>query len=276
MLVPAAIGLRGNIFGTFGNRVSTTIHAGTFRLSGRRDTILGQNILASMVLTVQRIGRRRRARQSHHRDRRCQAPHAISLADLTAISIIGGGAPVDRRARDLTLAVPAGAERNGWDLDNVAAPIVTALGDVVTLPALFLGTYLVGISWVTPASTASLARCSPARRAIVSVRAKLPVLRRIARESIPILLIAGVIDVVAGVTIEKRLESFVAFPALLVLGRTVPSKTRGRWAASCQPPVDPSAPRHARRQALQPDPAGPARRELTNVPSPSRSSCCSG
>src|SRR5947208_373726 len=52
VLVPAAIGLRGNIFGAFGNRISTTIHAGTFRLSGRRDTVLGQNILASMVLTV--------------------------------------------------------------------------------------------------------------------------------------------------------------------------------------------------------------------------------
>ena len=52
ILVPAAIGLRGNIFGAFGNRISTTIHAGTFRLSARRDTILGQNILAAMVLTV--------------------------------------------------------------------------------------------------------------------------------------------------------------------------------------------------------------------------------
>jgi mgtE-like transporter len=43
------------------------------------------------------------------------------------------------------------------------------------------------------------------------------VLHRIARESLPILLIAAVIDVIAGITIEKRLESFVAFPALLVL-----------------------------------------------------------
>ena len=52
VLVPAAIGLRGNIFGSFGNRLSTSIHAGTFRLSGRRETVLGQNILASMVLTA--------------------------------------------------------------------------------------------------------------------------------------------------------------------------------------------------------------------------------
>src|SRR5205085_11164108 len=52
VLVPAAIGLRGNIFGAFGNRISTTIHAGTFRLSTRPDTALGQNVLAAGILTL--------------------------------------------------------------------------------------------------------------------------------------------------------------------------------------------------------------------------------
>ncbi len=52
VLVPAAIGMRGNIFGSFGNRVSTTIHAGTFTLSTRRDTLLGQNVLAAGILTI--------------------------------------------------------------------------------------------------------------------------------------------------------------------------------------------------------------------------------
>jgi mgtE-like transporter len=106
--------------------------------------------------------------------------------------------------------------RRGWDLDNVAAPIVTAAGDMVTLPALFLGTFLVSIHWVTPV-LATITLVVGAIAAVVSLRSKLPVLRRIARESLPVLLIAGVIDVVAGITIEKRLEAFVAFPALLVL-----------------------------------------------------------
>src|SRR5690606_10539675 len=52
VLVPAAIGLRGNIFGAFGNRLSTSIHAGTFRWSLRREAVLGQNVLASMLLTM--------------------------------------------------------------------------------------------------------------------------------------------------------------------------------------------------------------------------------
>ena len=52
VLVPAAIGLRGNIFGAFGNRLSTAIHAGIFRWSLRREAVLGQNVLASMLLTM--------------------------------------------------------------------------------------------------------------------------------------------------------------------------------------------------------------------------------
>jgi mgtE-like transporter len=52
VLVPAAIGMRGNIFGALGSRLGTAIHAGTFRLSRRRDTIVGQNILAAVALTL--------------------------------------------------------------------------------------------------------------------------------------------------------------------------------------------------------------------------------
>jgi mgtE-like transporter len=87
---------------------------------------------------------------------------------------------------------------------------------MVTLPALFLATYLVGLPWVT--SVVAIA-CSVAGigALVASVRSKAPILRRIARESLPILTIAGAVDVVAGLTIEKRFNAFLVFPALLVL-----------------------------------------------------------
>src|SRR3989440_12598970 len=52
VLVPAAIGMRGNIFGALGSRLGTAIHTGEFRISRRSDTVVGQNILASMALTL--------------------------------------------------------------------------------------------------------------------------------------------------------------------------------------------------------------------------------
>src|SRR4029453_18108048 len=52
VLVPAAIGMRGNIFGGLGSRFSTAIHTGTFRLSRRLDTLVGQNVVASLALSL--------------------------------------------------------------------------------------------------------------------------------------------------------------------------------------------------------------------------------
>jgi mgtE-like transporter len=98
----------------------------------------------------------------------------------------------------------------------VAAPVVTAAGDVVTLPALFLATFLVSVPVVTPVLALALAAVGVVV-AVMGVRSGLPVLRRIVRESLPVLVVAGAVDIVAGLTIEKRLESFTAFPALLVL-----------------------------------------------------------
>jgi mgtE-like transporter len=106
--------------------------------------------------------------------------------------------------------------RRDWDLDNVAAPIVTAAGDVITLPALFLATYLVGLAWVTPI-IAVFCAIAGVVALVASVRARRPILRRIARESLPVLVLAGTIDIVAGLTIEKRFSSFLVYPALLVL-----------------------------------------------------------
>ena len=52
VLVPAAIGLRGTIFGAMGSRLGTSIHTGTFSVRLRSDTVLGQNVLAAAVLTL--------------------------------------------------------------------------------------------------------------------------------------------------------------------------------------------------------------------------------
>src|SRR5438874_3703309 len=216
VLVPAAIGMRGNIFGALGSRLGTAIHTGEFSLTRRRDTVVGQNILASLTLTLSisfalavlaklvAVG--------------FGVGHTISVADFVVISIVGGVIS-SIVVMALTLGVAAACVHRGWDMDNVAAPLVTAAGDMVTLPSLFLATFLVQIDFVTPliAIFTSVLAVAALIAALRAGRAGLPVLHRILIESLPVLVIAGMIDVVAGLTIEKRLESFLAFPGLLVL-----------------------------------------------------------
>src|SRR5947208_2289333 len=52
VLVPAAIGMRGNVFGALGSRLGTAVHTGTFRMSARRDTPVGQNLAASLSMSL--------------------------------------------------------------------------------------------------------------------------------------------------------------------------------------------------------------------------------
>ena len=139
----------------------------------------------------------------------------ISLVDFMVISVIG--AIISSIVVGvLTVAVAAFCANRDLDLDNVAAPIVTASGDIATLPSLFLATYLVGFRFVTPV-IALLCAALAVVSLLYAVRAGLPILRRIVFESFPVLALAGVVDLLAVITIEKRLEAFIAFPALFVL-----------------------------------------------------------
>ena len=52
ILIPAAIGMRGNVMGGLGSRLGTMIHAGTFRSSRRLNSDVGQNLSASIVLSL--------------------------------------------------------------------------------------------------------------------------------------------------------------------------------------------------------------------------------
>jgi mgtE-like transporter len=213
LLVPAAIGLRGNVFGSLGNRVSTSIHAGDVQLRVRRSTMLGQNVLAAGALTLGMsvvlvllaalvsVG--------------LGLGHTIGLADLALVSV-GGGALASLPVLAATLGLAAGAVRFGWDLDNVTAPLVSTLGDVLTLPALWLATGLLGFGLVT--STLGWVLVAVAVAALAAgVATSLPLLRRIVRTSIPVLVMAGLVSSLAGVALERRLVTFTELPALLIL-----------------------------------------------------------
>jgi mgtE-like transporter len=213
VLVPAAIGMRGNIFGALGSRLGTSIHTGTFRLSWRRDTVVGQNLIAAAALTLAVSAAL--AVLAKTIASAFGVSDTISLADFFVISVLGGVLGSIFVAA-LTLGVAALAVRRGWDMDNVAAPLVTAAGDMVTLPALFLATFLVGIHGVTMA-LAVVSVAAAVIALVLALRSQRTIVRSIVRESMPILLVAGAIDVVAGLTIENRLHSFLAYPVLLVL-----------------------------------------------------------
>ena len=213
VMVPAAIGLRGNIFGALGNRISTAIHTGTFRVSARRESVLIQNVLASMSLTF--ILSLLLAVIARFISVAFGVQNTISVMDLALISIVGG-LMASLVVLAATVVLSVGAVRRGWDLDNLVAPTVSTLGDVITIPSLFLATKLLGhgsfttvVSWLTLAVAAVVI--------LASLRTKLPMFRQIVRESMPVLIVALALSTLAGIAVEKQLALFAALPALLIL-----------------------------------------------------------
>lgn len=213
VMVPAAIGLRGNIFSAFGNRISTAIHTGTFELSAKRESMLGQNIAASLCLTLSMsvaLAVLAKAIAVF-----LGIPGTVSVVTLCMISVVGG-ALASLPVLFAALLLAAGSVRYGWDLDNVNAPLTSTLGDVLTIPALWIASLLLTIPVVSAVTGVALIAVSVAALA-AGWQSRLGVLRRVVRESTPILIAAAALSTLAGVTIEHRLDTFARLPALLVL-----------------------------------------------------------
>jgi mgtE-like transporter len=212
VLIPAAIGMRGNIFGALGSRLGTGIHAGLFAPSRDRKGFLGQNVSAAAVLSMTTslfLG------VAAWTVSQLLGLESISVFDFVAISIIGGtlGSIIDGTGA-VTIAVLS--HRRSWDLDSVSAPMVTAIGDVGTLPCLWLASFVVGLPFVTLV-VAVVGGLFCLAVTVRGLRSNLPIVKRVVRQSMLILLIAGVIDVFAGTIVETRLAHFLAYPSLLVL-----------------------------------------------------------
>lgn len=213
LMVPAAIALRGNIFGAMGSRLGTAIHAGTFRLSARPSSVVGENLLASLILTsVTSVALAVLAKGAAVV---FGIANSISIIDFVMISA-AGGLLASIAVLVTALALTAGSVRFGWDPDNVTAPLVTAMGDVATVPALVLASMLVGRTGASE-TVAAIALASAPAGLWLAVRHGREGLHVILRESMPVLILGIVLDLIAGITVERQLASFTRFPALLVL-----------------------------------------------------------
>jgi mgtE-like transporter len=214
VLVPAAIGMRGNVFGGLGSRLGTMIHTGTFRVSRRLDTQVGQNVSGAILSSLATA-----ALLAVLAKLMCEmlvGGKSISIVDFMVVSVVGAVLS-SAVVLVLTVAVAAFCANRDLDLDNVAAPIVTAAGDMVTLPSLFVATYLLGIHLLTPIIAIACVAIGVGAAVVGIGTRALPILHRIMIESLPILALAGVVDLLAGITIQNRFQSLLRFPALLVM-----------------------------------------------------------
>ena len=212
VLIPAAVGMKGTIFGAIGARLGTANVAGLLEPTLRSGTVLQRNVYVAVVTTFSSA--LWLAVLSVLASAAFGEP-SISLWRLATVSIVGG-AIGSALILMITLALSVLSFRRGWDLDSVSTPMVTALGDMTTLPSLFLATYLLRSDLVAvPAAVISIAVAVYA--AIRSYTVADRVIRRIVVEMTAVILLTPILDILAGTLLRARQEQLVAVPVLLAL-----------------------------------------------------------
>ncbi len=215
LFIPAAIGLRGNVFGPLGSRLSTAIQTGTFSWSWRADSLLGQNIIGAMVTSLAAAVGLAGIAEIVAITVRDSPGEVIGVADFVVVSVVGGTlASVVVLA--ITIGLAVASVRFGWDLDNVTAPLVMASGDVMTLPALVLAATLIQRGTVTRVLATVLVVAVAALLAVL-VRSSFAIAKQIVKESLPILVLAGALSLFAGIVLERSVERLFTFSVLLIL-----------------------------------------------------------
>jgi mgtE-like transporter len=210
VLIPAAVGMRGTIFGAVGARLGTASAAGLYRPTFERDGVLFRNVWVAILTTFSSaLWLAVLAKAT------CAAfgIRSISVWSLVTISVVGGVL-----GSVAILAVTVGLSvmsfRRGWDLDSVSTPMVTALGDMATIPTMVLASFLLDAP-VVNGIVAGLCMVVTLGAAVRSFTSDVPGVRRIALEMTPVILVTPILDVAAGGLLQSHEAALFVFPAVL-------------------------------------------------------------
>jgi len=142
ILIPGAIGMRGNIFGALGSRLGSNLHIGTLSPELKHSDVLNQNIISTIILTIiMSIFLAFMAKIFSI----VLGFESISIVDFTVISVLGGifsGALL----LPATILIAIKSYENGWDPDNVTTPLIATFGDLFTLPSILLAVQI--LLWI--------------------------------------------------------------------------------------------------------------------------------
>ncbi|RLF44982.1 MAG: hypothetical protein DRN29_07515 [Thermoplasmata archaeon] len=213
ILIPPAIGMRGNIFASLGSRLGTYLHTGQISPSFR-GKILSQNVSSSFILSISMsfyLGLLATFTANF-------LGMEVKAIDMILISLIGGVLSAFFMLA-FTIATAFFSYRLGWDPDNVTTPLITLVGDVITLPLLFFSmSFILIINY----QQKMLLFAFFIILGIISVilpfsKISIPYCKRIVMESIPILLACGLLSTFSGSLLGGSFKGLIGIAGILTM-----------------------------------------------------------
>lgn len=215
VVIPGAIGMRGNIFGSFASRLSTNLHIGLISPHFEFSEDLNYNIFSSFVLTLVLsiflgiVGKIF-----------CILLHypSMELIDFILICTIAGIIS-NIIMLPITMFVSFKSFEHGWDPDNITSPIIAAFGDLFTLPAIIASIFILNILSINliVKDVVLAAILIAVLVGFVYCYRLSDETRTILKQSTPILLLCSFLGGSAGGILNSSVETLITNPSLLTL-----------------------------------------------------------
>lgn len=214
VLIPGAIGMRGNIFGALGSRLGSNLHIGILSPQLKKSSVLNQNIISAMILTVIMSIFLAFAAKGF-----CilLGFESISIVDFTVISVLGGifsGALL----LPATILISIKSYENGWDPDNVTTPLIAAFGDLFTIPSILLAVEI--LLWIRNGVTETILFAIFIIIGIIGFIFGLKNgnhLKKIIIHSTPALFLSSIFGTTAGTILNGSFSTILSNPSILAL-----------------------------------------------------------
>jgi mgtE-like transporter len=214
VLIPGAIGMRGNIFGSFASRLGTNLHIGILSPELKKSEVLTENVLSSIILTlVLSIFLAILAKIL------CIIFNypSMDLIDFLLISLFTGIIS-SVIMLPISMVISLKSFQYGWDPDNITNPLITASGDLFTLPSIILSIFLLSI--ISNIYVKYIIIIIIISITILSFYYGLKMkgaMKRILKQSAPILIFSSFLGVSAGGILNSVSSTLLNNPTLLTL-----------------------------------------------------------
>ncbi len=206
-ILPPAMGMRGNVFGSLVSKLSTRLHLGTVEPSLRDRTLARLGLMAQWEVSILSVVIPLLVVASMMRP--------DMLLPLVFIALFGG-LIAGVATLFVALSVTVMAHRRGVNPDNIASPVVTTAADFITAPAYISVASLALV--IGPAAMLALTLVALAVLAVGTLRARrMPEIRESVKQRIPVLLLSAGMSTVAGLFLEGNLTALSSVPFLIAI-----------------------------------------------------------
>jgi len=140
VMIPPLIDLRGNIGCALGSRLGSALHLGTIKPKFAMSAELKANVVSAIIVSV--LGSLSIGLMSLVVSLLVGVA-ALSVSRLLFIALLSGVLSA-LIIVPITVLLAFASFRRGWDPDNVTGPVMTTLGDIITMFCIVFSIFLVG------------------------------------------------------------------------------------------------------------------------------------